>query len=145
MADSYHFFMALDPPTATQQEHQVRIVRDRKSGKCVPKFFPSHAWSEAEATLRAYLERHRPQSKLDRSRAVVLDTTWCFPAGDNHIDGEPHTEKPDTDNLEKGLKDIMTKLGWWEDDCQVFDSHTTKIYSSVPGIRIDIEEVPTCR
>ena len=52
--------------------------------------------------------------------------------------------KPDTDNLQKGLKDAMTKLGWWKDDCQVFSEHVTKIYSRVPGIRIDIEEVLIC-
>lgn len=141
MADSYHFFMALVPPTATQQEHQVRVVRDKRTGKHVPRFFPSPAWEAAEQTLRTYLEPHRPAEKLKRPRAVVLDTTWCFPNDGGQADGEPHTDKPDTDNLEKGLKDIMTKLGWWDDDCQVFSSRTTKIYSRIPGIRIDIEEV----
>lgn len=141
MADSYHFFAAFEPPTATQQEHQVRVVRDKRTGKHVPRFFPSPAWEAAEATIRAYLEPHRPNAKM--AGPVVLDVTWCFPKGDGHVDGEPHTDKPDTDNLEKGLKDIMTKLGWWEDDCQVFSEHATKIYSRVPGIRIDIEEVPT--
>jgi Holliday junction resolvase RusA-like endonuclease len=134
MADSYHFFMALDPPTATQQEKKIGV----RNGK--PYTYPDERWEKARDTLWAHLEPHRPSKKIERPRAVMLDTTWCFPKGD-HIDGEPHTDKPDTDNLEKGLKDIMTKLGWWDDDCQVFSSHTTKIYSRIPGIRIDIEEV----
>lgn len=139
MADSYHFFVAIErPPTATKQEHKVTCVIDVRTGKPVPKFHPSSAWSEAEAKLRAYLEPHRPAERM--SGAVVLDVTWCFPKGE-HADGEPYVDKPDTDNLQKGLKDIMTKLGWWKDDAQVFSEHATKIYSRVPGIRIDIEEV----
>ena len=139
MADSYHFFMAMERvPTATKQEHQVSVHYDNAKGRHVPKFHPSHAWSEAESTLRAHLEPHRPNEPM--RGAVVLDVTWCFPKGD-HVDGEPYLEKPDTDNLQKGLKDIMTDLGWWKDDCRVFSEHATKVYSRVPGIRIDIEEV----
>ncbi|MBQ9000509.1 MAG: RusA family crossover junction endodeoxyribonuclease [Eggerthellaceae bacterium] len=138
MADSRHFFAAFEPPTATQQEHVVRVVFDKSRGKHVPRFVPSDAWEAARDAIWARLEPHRPAEKM--SGAVVLDVTWCFPKGE-HADGEPYVDKPDTDNLQKGLKDIMTKLGWWKDDAQVFSEHATKIYSRVPGIRIDIEEV----
>ncbi len=139
MADSLHFFMAMEnPPTATKQEHQVSVVYDKAKGKHVPRFRPSQAWSDAESLLRAHLEPHRPREPLEG--AIILDTTWCFPKK-GHADGEPYTDKPDTDNLEKGLKDVMTELGWWKDDKTVFSSRTTKIHSRVPGIRIDIEEV----
>ena len=138
MADSYHFFMAMEkPPTATKQEHQVSCVRN-EHGKWVPKFRPSQAWSDAEDMLRAHLEPHRPKKPIEG--AAMLSCVWCFPAN-GCADGAPWLDKPDTDNLEKGLKDIMTGLGWWRDDSQVFDSHTTKIHSRVTGIRIDIEEV----
>ena len=133
MADSRHFFMAMEPPTATKQEAKVRVGHDGK-----PHWHPSQAWSEAEAKLRAYLEPHRPKSRIENG--VVLDVIWCFPK-DGHADGEPYLKKPDTDNLQKGLKDVMTALGWWKDDCLVFSEHVTKIHSRVPGIRIDIEEV----
>ena len=132
MADSYHFFMAFEPPTATQQEKKIRV----RNGK--PFTYPDERWERARDALWAQLEPHRPQTPT--TRAVVLDVTWCFPKG-GHADGAPHTDKPDTDNLQKGLKDVMTKLGWWEDDCQVFSERATKIHSRIPGIRIDIEEV----
>lgn len=139
MADSRHFFMAIEkPPTATKQEHQVSVVYDKRKGKHVPKFRPSAAWSEAESTLRAHLEPHRPPAPL--SGAIILDVTWCFPKG-GHADGEPYLEKPDTDNLEKGLKDIMTDLGWWDDDKTVFSERCTKVHGRIPGIRIDIEVI----
>ena len=139
MADSNHFFMAIErPPKATKQEHQVSCVIDVATGKPVPKFRPSQAWSDAEAKLMAHLEPHRPDAPMEG--AVVLDVTWCFPKG-GHADGEPYVKKPDTDNLQKGLKDVMTRLGWWRDDAQVFSEHAAKIYSRVPGIHIDVEEV----
>ena len=138
MADSYHFFMAMENvPTATKQEKKVRWSKNSR-GSTVPVFYPSEAWGEAEALLRAHLERHRPGAPL--LGPVVLDVTWCFPAN-GCADGAPWISKPDTDNLQKGLKDVMTELGWWADDAQVFSEHATKIHSSVTGIRIDIEEV----
>lgn len=136
--EPWHFFEAFVPPKATKQMHEVAVVRDKLTGEYVPRFHKSRAWDEAEATLRAYLERHRPDEPL--SCGVVLDVTWCFPA-DGHADGEPYLAVPDTDNLEKGLKDVMTDLGWWEDDRLVFSEHATKIHSSVPGLRIDVEAV----
>ena len=131
--DSRHFFMAFVPPTATKQEKQVRIGHDGK-----PRFHPSEGWLAAEADLRAHLEPFRPAEPL--GGAVVLDVVWAFPLA-GHADGEPYTKRPDTDNLQKGLKDIMTVLGWWRDDALVFSERATKVYSRVPGIRIDIEEV----
>ena len=131
--DPYHFFIAFSPPTATKQEHKISTAGGRV------RFFPSPAWEAAEADLMARLERFRPAEPLHG--AVMLQVVWCFPCNGNHEDGEPHTQKPDTDNLDKGLKDVMTRLGWWDDDAQVCDEQITKVWSAVPGIRIDIEEV----
>lgn len=130
--------MAMEPPTATKQEHQVRMVRDKRTGKTVPSFFPSEAWSDAEAKLSAHLEAHRPSEPI--AGAVMLEVVWCFPL-DGHEDGEPYLEKPDVDNLHKGFQDVMAGLGWFDDDKIVFSGCTTKIYSRVPGIRVDIEVI----
>ena len=131
--DPKHFFMAFVPPTATKQEKQVSIGRDGR-----PRFYPSPAWSAAEADLRAHLEPFRPSEPI--RLPLILEATWCFPAN-GHADGEPYAKRPDTDNLQKGLKDVMTSLGWWRDDALVFSEHVTKVYARIPGIRIDIEEV----
>lgn len=131
MADPMHFFMAFEPPTATQQEHKVSVGRDGKI-----HWYPSAEWEKARDALWARLEPNRPDKPLEGP--VMLSVTWCFP-NDGHADGEPHTAKPDTDNLDKGLKDIMTKLGWWNDDCQVFSEQIVKVWSRIPGVRIDIE------
>jgi len=131
--DPRHFFMAFVPPTATKQEKQVTVGHDGK-----PRFHPSPAWCAAEADLRAHLERFAPSEPI--RGAVVLDVVWAFPLA-GHADGEPYVKRPDTDNLQKGLKDVMTSLGWWRDDAIVFSEHVTKVYNRIPGIRIDIEEV----
>jgi len=135
MSDSRHFFIAFAPPTATKQEHKISAA----GGKV--RVFPSPAWQAAEADLIARLEPHRPNEPM--RGPVILDVTWCFPRG-AHADGEPHAQPPDTDNLDKGLKDVMTRLGWWKDDAQVFSENITKVWAELPGLRIDIEEVGQC-
>ena len=124
--------MAMIPPTATKQEAKVRIGKDGK-----PHWYPSESWSKAESTLTAHLDRFKPKEPI--RGPVMLEVLWCFPK-DGKPDGTPYTKKPDTDNLDKGLKDIMTRLGWWVDDAQVFSELIVKVHSRVPGIRIDIHE-----
>ena len=46
---------------------------------------------------------------------------------------EPKDTKPDTDNLQKLLKDCMTAVGFWVDDAQVCSELTEKRW--VRGIR----------
>jgi Holliday junction resolvase RusA-like endonuclease len=49
---------------------------------------------------------------------------------------------PDTDNLQKGLKDCMTKVGFWKDDAQVAVEHVSKWWTSgETGILITVEEL----
>lgn len=50
--------------------------------------------------------------------------------------------KPDTDNLQKMLKDCMTLVGFWKDDALVASEITEKFWAEKPGIYIRIEELP---
>ena len=88
--------------------------------------------------LTAHLGQHVPASKY--TGAVRLITKWCFPRGISHQDGEYKITKPDTDNLQKMLKDIMTDLGYWTDDALVASEITEKFWAARPGIYIKIEE-----
>jgi Holliday junction resolvase RusA-like endonuclease len=65
---------------------------------------------------------------------------WCFPRGE-HPDGAYRITKPDTDNLQKLLKDCMTKVGFWTDDCLVASEIVEKFWAEIPGIWIRIEEL----
>lgn len=130
------FFMAMVPPTVTAQEHQVSVV----NGK--PVFYDPPEVKAARSKLMAHLAKYKPNEKLKlKDIPVRLTVKWCFPRG-KHKNGEYRTTKPDTDNLEKLLKDCMTKCGYWEDDCLVCSEVVEKFWAEIPGIWIRIETLP---
>ena len=50
----------------------------------------------------------------------MLEVDWCFGTKDKKkLTNSYKTTRPDTDNLIKGLKDCLTKCGFWVDDSQV--------------------------
>jgi len=127
------FFMPMLPPTKTFQAHQVTC----RGGK--PIFFQPAELKMVRQKLQAHLAGHVPVRKYDGP--VRLVTKWCFPRTRGRGDGEWKTTRPDTDNLQKMLKDIMTDLGFWKDDAQVASEITEKFWARVPGIYIKIEEL----
>ena len=124
------FFLAMIPPTCTHQEKQVRVV----NGK--PRFYEPAELKAARERLRAHLGRHIPEERF--SGALRLTTCWCFPRG-SHPDGSYRTSKPDTDNLVKMLKDVMTELHFWTDDAQVASEVIEKYWAEIPGIFVKVE------
>ena len=134
MGNAIEFFIPMAKvPTQTHQEKKIHVV----NGKPVP-YEPAEL-KAARAKLQAHLARHRPETKY--VSAVRLVTKWCFPISGGHQNGEYKTSKPDTDNLQKMLKDVMTDLGFWKDDALVASEITEKFWADVPGIYIRIEEV----
>ena len=129
-----HFFIEMNPPTATAQEKKVTVV----GGK--PRYYDPAPVKEARKKLTGKLIFHRPDTPL--TGPVALTTLWLFSKGKSHKNGEWRSTKPDTDNLQKLLKDCMTKCGFWKDDAQVVRETVEKRWSDDPaGIYIDIEEL----
>lgn len=127
------FFMAMAAvPTCTHQEKQVHVV----NGK--PVFYEPSEVKTARQRLMAYLGQHVPEEPF--CGGVRLIVKWCFPRG-RHKDGSYRITKPDTDNLQKLLKDCMTKLQFWNDDAQVASEFVEKFWAELPGIYIRIEEL----
>lgn len=125
------FFIAMHPPTATAQERKVKVI----NGK--PIFYDPPAVKSAKELLSAYLAQHRPPQPL--TGGLSLRVLWLFPRG-AHPHGAWRTTKPDTDNLQKMLKDCMTRVGFWEDDAQVAREIIEKRWSDEPcGIYVEIE------
>ena len=127
------FFIPIKPPTKTFQAHQVTC----KSGK--PVFYQPAELKAVKAKLTAHLGLHVPKQKY--TKAVRLITKWCFPVTGKHFDGEYKITKPDTDNLQKMLKDIMTDLEYWTDDALVASEIIEKFWAELPGIYICIKEL----
>ena len=128
------FFLQIEPPTATAQEKQVWVVRGK------PLFYDPAPVKEAKKLLIAHLLPHRPDKPL--TGPVSLSTVWLFPKGKSHRHGEWRITKPDTDNLQKLLKDCMTRCGYWKDDAQVVREAVEKRWSDEPsGIYIEINSL----
>ena len=125
------FFLSMTPPTATAQERKVAVVHG------VPRFYDPKPVQAARALLMAHLRQHVPAEPL--SGPLELRAVWRFPRGRSHRDGEWRVTRPDTDNLQKLLKDCMTRCGFWHDDAQVVRETVEKRWADeLVGIEIEI-------
>ena len=106
--------------------HRV-AVRDGK-----PVFFDSPELARARADICARLEQFTPDAPFEGP--LALSVIWLFKDSRGR-EGWRDT-KPDTDNLEKLLKDCMTRMRFWIDDAQVCDERVLKMWSKSPGICI---------
>ena len=132
------FFMQMEPPTVTHQEKRVAVVRGK------PRVYEDERLRDARAKLTAHLARHRPVQPL--TGPLALSVSWLFPdKGESHPHGAYRTSKPDTDNLNKLLKDCMTACGFWNDDAQVVVETIVKIWvrpeQTVPGIFMEVRQL----
>jgi Holliday junction resolvase RusA-like endonuclease len=125
------FFLPMVPPTTTAQMHKVAA----RGGKV--RFYDPPEVKEARAKLGAHLGRHAPAEPFQGP--VRLVCKWCFPVVPGRQDGQYRDTKPDTENLQKLLKDVMTQLGFWGDDAQVASEIIEKFWADRPGIYVRIE------
>ena len=139
MIERMNFFMAMIPPTATHQQQKIRVVE--RKGRHVPLVYDGEEVAAARSKLTAHLAAFRPSEPL--TGPVSLLVKWCFPLdeGGRHHNGEWRTTRPDTDNVQKLLKDCMTGLGFWRDDAQVCSEVAQKFWADVPGIYIEVGEL----
>ena len=131
------FFLPMIPPTYTYQTGERTSV-NKKTGK-------AYHYSDAELNdikmkFTAFLSKHVPAEPI--TGGVRLITKWCYPITGSHHDGDYKLTKPDTDNMVKLFKDVMTRLGFWKDDALVASELTEKFYAKLTGIYVCIEELP---
>ena len=128
------FFIPMaKPPTVTHQEKAVRVVKGK------PVFYEPAALADARQKFTAHLAPHAPEAPL--TGPLLLMVKWCFPITGKHQDGEYKATRPDTDNLQKLLKDVMTQVGFWKDDALVCSEICEKFYAATPGLFICVEEL----
>ena len=129
-----NFFIAMKPPTTTAQMKRVRIVNHR------PVFYDPPAVKAARNTLTAHLAAQKPAAPM--TGPVSLRVIWLFPKGRAHKNGQWRVTRPDTDNLQKLLKDCMTECGFWKDDAQVVWESVEKRWADEPcGLYIEVSEL----
>lgn len=128
-----NFFVAMkNPPTITHQQKKVHVVKGK------PVFYEPDELKAARKLLRDSLIPYVPDVPFEGGVRLVVK--WCFPRGE-HKDGEYRITKPDTDNLQKLLKDVMTDLHFWIDDALVCSEICEKFWAEVSGIFVSIEDV----
>lgn len=127
------FFEPMVPPTATHNDMEIHRI----AGKAV--LGKSGALEAAEAKWEAHLAKHAPQKPFDGP--VAVEMRICWPTGGKHAQGSWHAVKPDADNVEKTVFDIMTKLGYFENDSRVALHSTAKLWSDPAGIYVRMEEL----
>ena len=125
------FFMPMkNPPTVTQQEHKVTVVRGK------PVFYEPAELRAARQQLLDLVALHAPEQPMNGPLQLV--TKWIWPGKTT----EYKTTKPDTDNLIKMLKDCMTRAHFWHDDAQVASEVTEKYYDTgATGIWVQVREL----
>lgn len=124
-------FLLMDPPTVTAQESKVAMVRNK------PIFYKPEKVKQAKAEIMKHLRPFKPKELMEGP--IELKVVWLFPRGKRHKHFEWRVTRPDTDNLEKMLKDCMTEVGFWKDDALVVSETVYKIWSDEPtGISIEV-------
>jgi Holliday junction resolvase RusA-like endonuclease len=108
-----------NPPTVTHQEKKVRVVKGK------PIFYMPAELAAARSLLAAKLKPFAPATPIEGP--IHLGVSWAF-TRPKSVKGDWKITKPDTDNLQKMLKDVMTECGFWKDDAQVCSENIEKIY-----------------
>jgi Holliday junction resolvase RusA-like endonuclease len=128
----------ITPPTATAQQKGATI----RNGFI--HFYKKDKVKDAEDFLELLLKPHAPAEPI--SGPVYVQVRWCFPYRKSEPErvtrsGKeiPHTKRPDLDNLEKNLLDVLTRLKFWTDDSRVFSKSTAKFWGPEPYLAIAIK------
>lgn len=127
-----HFFVPLRRiPSATHQMKKIAVVHGK------PHTYEPPAVRETRALFMAHFAKYRPEKPLEGSLCLV--TKWIYPPTKLHPEFTWKSTKPDTDNLVKMLKDVLTTLGFWKDDAQVASETIQKFYQEKSGIYVLIK------
>jgi Holliday junction resolvase RusA-like endonuclease len=95
--------------------------------------------AEAEDLVRTAFSLSWRRPPLTCPVTVVLAFSMPMPKSQRHVRaGQPHTKRPDLDNLEKLVLDALNGVAY-ADDSQVWSKSSRKEYGETPGIEITIK------
>lgn len=128
------FYVRMDevPKTTAQQ---------KKFSTKTKTFYKTSKIKQSEYLLARALSGRQPRKTYDTP--IELSVTWLFPHTKKSKDGERKGTRPDLDNLQKLLQDIMCKLGYYKDDSLITDLKVKKRWHRHSGLIIEINEVET--
>ena len=134
MQHSIHIKVKGNPPTRTAQQRGLRVVNGH------PMFYEKKVVRDAKTELMWKFKPYVPAEPMTGPLAVEI--TWRFELK-SCKKPQWKTTRPDLDNLEKGLLDILGSMGFFHDDAQVVYKMTEKWAVPVGegGLEISIREV----
>jgi len=140
---TYHVTVPALPIAQPRQRHT------QHGRNYVPKSHPIHAF---KAAVMAACREHGPETTLEGP--VWLHVAFSFPRPKSHMGtgrnagklkpSAPvrHVQRPDVDNLAKGVMDAMTQAGVWRDDDQIVRLIVAKAWcdpGEMPGVMIEVK------
>lgn len=138
------FYLRFDQglPRTTSQMKGETIRYKKINGKIVP--YIDHYRKPSVQMLRNLLTYKMKRYKPDKpsEKPIRLTVILYFDVKQpRKLWGTYKTTKPDCDNYVKEIKDVMTDLGFWNDDNQVVDLHIIKYFAEKGTIFIRLEEI----
>lgn len=104
-----------------------------------PRMTRSDKWKQRKCVMeyRAFKDEVRlhgvqlPESGWHVTFVLPMPKSWSQKKRDA-MNGQPHQQKPDKDNLEKALLDAL-----FTDDCRIWDGRVTKVWGEAGQIRVN--------
>lgn len=106
---------------STAQEKGVRIVKIH--GKAIPMFYEKAKAKKGRAMLMSALSKFKPKEPMHGPITLSVEYLFSYPKGTpkcRMLDDAPMVQRPDVDNLQKMFQDVLTKMGFWDDDSQIW-------------------------
>lgn len=126
------FTIPIDPPTVTFQDKCLGV----RYGK--PYMYESQKLKDAKATIRAHVGKYKPAEPM--KGPLKLSVYWVFRYTKASKE-QWMVRKPDLDNLNKMLQDVMQDLQFFEDDSQIVILQAAKTRFKNPCISVELMEL----
>ncbi len=121
-------FEVLKIPQTTHQSGTRIDFRSRRTYK-------SKQLQEVEAFYTKLLKPFAPAAPIEGG--ALVDISFYYKTA-KRLRGFPRLARPDVDNMAKIVLDVMTKLGYWNDDSQVVQLKAGKFNGDINKICIKV-------
>ena len=105
-----------------------------------PRMTQSDRWAKRAPVLRYFAFKDEVRLNKISLPECGYHVTFILPMPDSwskkkkeEMNGKPHQQKPDKDNLEKALLDAI-----FEDDCRIWDGRVSKVWGEKGQIKIEV-------
>ena len=107
-----------------------------------PRFYGGHAVTPEKTRESEKLIRDSWEHGIVEGEYLVIAMAFTMPIPQSYsnkkkkeLEGQPHTKKPDLDNLVKAVLDALNGVAF-EDDSLISDINASKTYAEEPGVYI---------